>query len=561
MATLQSKRLFFVTSPRTPVKMRPEIQLLCEMLEGQTWNHDTQERFIEALSTSDFFEGSGSFKDKAFSARDRITRGPKALGFVDLPNIRLTDAGKAFVYGNRSQEIFLRQLMKFQLPSPYHKEGKQTCGVFFVKPYLEIFRMIYKLGYLTFDEFELYMLQLTDYRKFSKIQKRIERFREKKAEHKGAYKKFFNEQLTKEIRRMYRDRLAAGQTKTRESRDRGLKEFIKTQKGNLRDYTDAAFRYLRYTGLFSIAHRSKRISIYEERIPDVEFLLEHVSRAPVFISDKEAYKEQLFAADRPVLYVDDREHLLAAIVSYGDVDKASLESKTLDELKDIRDAKQAEARDSAIRKEVADLKSYQKYQDILDVYDGIKKKDFYDGPLMFEYNTWRAMTMLDGGDIKGNFKFDDHGEPLSTAPGNGPDIECDYGDFCLSVEVTLQNGAKQYEMEGEPVARHYGALKKKMKKDTYCLFITPKLNDAAVAHFRVLNCMNTRLYGGSTKIVPITLEQFVTLLGKSCRHATRTSPQDIRNFLNAAIAKCCATEDEIAWAHSIDESVGTWLAS
>ena len=43
---------------------------------------------------------------------------------------------------------------------------------------------------------------------------------------------------------------------------------------------------------------------------------------------------------------------------------------------------------------------------------------------MFEYNTWRAMTMLDGGNIKGNFKFDDIGQPLSTASGNMPDIEC-----------------------------------------------------------------------------------------------------------------------------------------
>ena len=37
---------------------------------------------------------------------------------------------------------------------------------------------------------------------------------------------------------------------------------------------------------------------------------------------------------------------------------------------------------------------------------------------MLEYNTWRAMTMLNGGNIKGNFNFDDAGQPLSTAAGN-----------------------------------------------------------------------------------------------------------------------------------------------
>ena len=53
------------------------------------------------------------------------------------------------------------------------------------------------------------------------------------------------------------------------------------------------------------------------------------------------------------------------------------------------------------------------------------------------------MTMLDGGNIKENFNFDDAGQPLSTAAGNMPDIECDYDDFSLSVEVTLQAGQRQ----------------------------------------------------------------------------------------------------------------------
>lgn len=92
---------------------------------------------------------------------------------------------------------------------------------------------------------------------------------------------------------------------------------------------------------------------------------------------------------------------------------------------------------------------------------------YYDAPLMLEYNTWRAMTMLDGGNIKGNFKFDDVGQPLSTASGNMPDIECDYDDFVLSVEVTMQQGQRQYESEGEPVARHYGQMKKRTGKEAY----------------------------------------------------------------------------------------------
>jgi len=35
MAHLDNKALFFTTSPRTPVKMIPEIRLLCEQFGGQ----------------------------------------------------------------------------------------------------------------------------------------------------------------------------------------------------------------------------------------------------------------------------------------------------------------------------------------------------------------------------------------------------------------------------------------------------------------------------------------------------------------------------------------------
>ena len=103
MARLNNKVLFFTTSPRSPIKMIPEIALLHEKFEGKPWNKITQEQFIDELAQSSFFEGVGSPSDKAFSARDRINRAPKALGFVDLkPHVELTEAGKAFVFGKFS---------------------------------------------------------------------------------------------------------------------------------------------------------------------------------------------------------------------------------------------------------------------------------------------------------------------------------------------------------------------------------------------------------------------------------------------------------------------------
>ena len=129
MAFLKGKTLFFTTSPRTPLKMIPEIEVLTKDFEGKVWNHDTQVDFIKKLADGKDFQGGGSAKEMAFSARDRINRAPKALGFVDLkPVIKLTKPGKQLIRGKRTEEVLLRQLLKFQLPSPYHKEGNQMIN-------------------------------------------------------------------------------------------------------------------------------------------------------------------------------------------------------------------------------------------------------------------------------------------------------------------------------------------------------------------------------------------------------------------------------------------------
>ncbi len=577
MAHLDNKALFFTTSPRTPVKMIPEIRLLCEQFGGQVWSgkKGVQEQFATALSKSDFFEGNTSKKYSAFSARDRITRAPKALGFVDLsPLIALTESGKAFVYGTRPQEVSLRQLLKFQLPSPYHIESDDIVGTFYVRPYLEIMRLVRELEYLTFDELKIFALQLTDYRKFDNIKTAILTFRDEKHAHKGEYKKFVMGQWTQAVLHIHKDRIQAGKIKTRESADYTLGSFIKKQRRNLRDYADACFRYLRYTGLFVFSGHSLRVA--QDKVTELDYILSNVDRNPVFIDfmqlknkkekqrqlniDAEAYKEHLFSATTPALYIDIKDNIVDALMYVGEFTRRELIDKTIDELKDLRNEIIKQSKYVVIRAEIEKIKSYALYSEIIDTYNEIISDEFYDAPLMFEYNTWRAMTMLDGGDIKGNFIVDDAGKPLSTAQGNKPDIECDYDGFVLSVEVTLQSGQRQYETEGEPVARHYGQMKQRTGKDAYCLFIAPTINPAALTHFYMLNQINNRYYGGKTQIVPLNLDQFIRLVENSYNSANRPDPADVQRFLVSAIDQMSKAADEYEWSERIQECIYNWLA-
>jgi len=488
MARIDSKVIFVTTSPRTPAKMIPEIELLNTHFSGQIWNTDTQRAFMELLKEENFFNGEGA-NDPAFSARDRINRAPKSLGFVVLsPTIRLTPAGTELVEAKRKEEIFLRQLLKFQIPSPYHKPTENSAD-FWVKPYLELFRLVRHFGSLKFDELMLFGLQLVDYRQFDTIVAKIDKFRIEKAQNEGNYKKFRARYLEQELRDIYSNDISSGNTKTRETNDASTAKFLKTKASNMRDYADACVRYLRATGLVNISHIGKSVSIVPEKIQEVDYFLEHTNREPQFIDNEKQYVSYLGNAETPALLTDNRE-LLEQKIKAEFPNIKILKTATLQSLKDIFADELEKRKEEIITEQVKAIKDYRLFDDINSTFDQILANSLYDNPLMLEWNTWRAMTMLDGGNIKANLKFDDFGNPMSTAQGNMADIVCDYEDFGLTVEVTMQGGQRQYETEGEPVTRHLAKVKRETNKPAYCLFIAPNINEACVAHFYALHKMN-----------------------------------------------------------------------
>ena len=559
MARLQGRTLFFITSPRTPMKMVPEIDLLVREFTNKLWNVNTQEAYMKSLAEDPNFEGTGSPKDLAFSARDRINRGPKALGFVDIkPTIQLTEAGKRFLDEDTAEESLLRQLLKFQLPSPFHTETENISSVFSVKPYLEIFRLIYTLESVTFDEIMIFGMQLTSYNKFDKIVSKIKKFRQEKERHRGSYKTFMGEYRDREIEEIYKYEIATGKTKTRESKDASLAKFIKTKASNMRDYTDACFRYLRATGLVSISQRGKSLSVLPEKLTEVKYFLDNIDRRPIYVTDEKAYKKYLFNAALPVLYTDNRENLEQEVSRFGVTD---IKNTSTVELKKALRHVIIERKDKLIAEQVKRIKAYKAYTDVLETFKDIKQSNFYDVPLMLEWNTWRAMTMLDGGNIHANLKFDDNGQPMSTASGNTADIVCDYGDFLLSVEVTMQTGQRQYEMEGEPVSRHLAKLKKEQDKEAFCFFIAPKINDACIAHFYMLHLTNISYYGGKSVIIPLELSVFEKMVEQSGKASYEPNSEQVRRLCQYSMKVAQSASSEAEWYQAIRNKALNWLTA
>jgi hypothetical protein len=333
-----------------------------------------------------------------------------------------------------------------------------------------------------------------------------------------------------------------------------------TKRGTLRDYTDAAFRYLRFTGLLSISGRGK-ISFFKNKLTEIDYILETVDKTPIFCNDTDKYKEYLFDNTNPVLYVDNKDNIIDIILrASDDYTKNSLISKSINELKNLREQIVSSKKEAIVNVQIALLKekSYALYSEIIDTYNEIISDDLFDAPLMMEWNTWRAMTMINGGNIKGNFNLDDVGQPMSTAQGNMPDIECDYGEFVLSVEVTLQAGQRQYESEGEPVSRHYGQLKKRTGKETFCLFIAPTINNATLAHFFALNKIDVSYYAGKSNIIPLDLDQFMKLIKNSYNYKNYPDPNNVHFLLKSITETVKTSNDENDWFEKIDAVINNW---
>lgn len=562
MASLtNTKTLFAFTSPRTLEKITPEINILSENFSGRKWsgNSALQAEFFQKLQSSEFYEGSQKVKDPAFAARDRITRAPKALGFVRLtPSIALTKAGKALLNGAPKDELFTRQLLKFQLPSPYHTQSKELQ--FSVKPYLELLRLIDALDSLSKTEIAMFFLQLTHSDKFAEICQKIRSFREKSTQWSGNRKEFIENAFKAEVHAIYHDYIERNFFKVRESDTFSLDKFIKTKMANMRDYADAFSRYIRSTELVTFQRHTYRLIISPLKLDEVRFLLDNISPSPEDFLSLESFQDYLFDPYTLELLSDDRATLVRKLKSFGvdDVD----ETEPLEHLKIRYFERQKKIQSLNIAAEQTKLKDYSLLPDILSTFDDIRNRNVPDPPLFLEWNVWRAFAMLNHAiRVDGHFKVDIDGMPLSTAPGNTADLEIEFDDFIILAEVTLSSGATQFKMESDSVPRHIGNCIQRTEKDVYCLFIAPKIHEGCLAHFYNLNRFATRHYGGKTRIIPVTLAIFEEFVKVGVRNEF-SEPHNLKSWLDHLIKlnrdSKHTGEDEVTWQKEINESIGSW---
>ncbi|WP_152720043.1 AlwI family type II restriction endonuclease [Limosilactobacillus reuteri] len=193
-------------------------------------------------------------------------------------------------------------MLKYQLPSPLFPERQDNKGMFNIKPYLELLRLVYIVGDLSRSEFYAFGVTMTDYHDFDKTVERIKEYRKEAKQNHIHARKHYHDYMMKYVSNLYSDKIESDDVKVRETKSKSSEKFIKTKFNNVGDYGNAFLRYLTGTGLV-VVNKKLQVVVAPSREDDVEYILNNVSREAKRYSNTE-YNKLLFDVNYPKLLSD-----------------------------------------------------------------------------------------------------------------------------------------------------------------------------------------------------------------------------------------------------------------
>ena len=573
--TAKTRSWFFPTSPRSPAILEEDFKLI-EDYDGCYWNPETQSQFGKQWSS--LSESREAPKDPALTARDRVNRAPKLLGLITIPPrqkapLRITNTGKRFSKLSMKRSLYTKQLLKIQFPSPLH------CGPAYelmdIKPLVAVALILDAVGPISKEELQLFVLTTIRAEKIDETIQEITNFRrEILSKPPGlARKKFRKTFAENRIYEIYKDDIITGNTHVRE----GSGKFIETKFNTLKDYADAAFRYLLSTELFTFDPRSNRLAKASMYSNDFDFIVSSCkATAEPFEGNKytDWADNYLGNPDIPSLPSDNiastTQQTNKKLESVGTSDALSLKNQINQQNDDTELMVLLEQAFGLIISEKRKITSSniknnrtEVWNDVKNLYESIGKRDpeLIDRPLLYEWNTWRAFEILnDNIEAAPNLQFDLDNNPVCTAPGKRPDMVVEFNDFWLIVEVTLTAGYKQYEAEGESIIRHVGQFQSEKvsqgdKRPVYGIFIAEKINDDIIHFLRAQSAFITARFSGSVRIFPLARKDFEKYVDMYL--ATNKTSKDLHSALERMFVIAANNEfDEIEW---VRQSLNTLL--
>lgn len=372
------------TTVRNPDRLREGLQILNDHFDGQEWNTTQQEKFFNLLRENKVYEMDEEDYGRMTSARKQEHARKwisvlNQLGFCfayessDRPVI-ITPAGKSLLDNpDIEDEVFLRQLLKYQKPCALPKQNGTAFENVSVLPFIVSLKITHELSGLSKEEISIFLNTTVRMEDIDKIIEQIKTYRAQRNTIEGRVKKkefyvktqlarleeVFAEEiderigLIKELLKEYKKdsafissavgkKLLAEITKGGKGSNtlkavkaqRDITEAVKSGKGlafikkiflgyylplkiaTLKDYADLTARYLRKSGLFSVS-RDKLITI-TEREDLIKSLFEQEWK---LVSDGR-YLDYLWSDSLPTLPSDKADYLKDHLVIIKEKEKA-----------------------------------------------------------------------------------------------------------------------------------------------------------------------------------------------------------------------------------------------
>jgi len=575
-----SRTWYVLCSPRNPEKIALELRELAR-LDGVNWRERNEKKqlvhqitFAHLLKQLESFEGSISASEPALSARDRLApMQTYGFAFVDSAHtLRITNAGHRLIDGMRVQELFLKQTLKWQYPSWQHGGNLRTRRRYLhadqmdIHPFVETLRVCRELAGLSKEEIAIFLLPVLNRGEISAVIQIIKDFRAELSKRHGRHRKeFIRGEQEEHFRQVYAHEIASKDIGTRESRTATVDSFLKNKMKNSRDVADAAIRYFRSTGLFTLSADFHGLTISPIHRNEVDCILDEMTFAPVnFYDDVDRFYKHMGNPDLPALAWETRNQLVAKAIALG-LQKHEAQQLSLPALKDTIEQHERERKTEKLIEFMANVQEEAEVQDIVEMFKRILNRDVVDPALFLEWNIWRAIASMDDcREARPNFTLDDDLQPFSNAPGKRADMEIEYNDsFVTLVEVTLSSGARQYDTESEPVTRHIGRFQFEEKKRAkpravYGLFVAKSINPAARDYFYVhLKHIANPDFGGYLNIIPLNIDQFVDIF-QFCKSLPNFHRGVIRDLFDRVIALKDSTNNGEEWGKQIPAAIEAW---
>jgi hypothetical protein len=591
------------TTLRNPERLR-DFLIVLKQLENCKWDLEHQRKYqillikerIYGYGSSQFYNGlsqdqidliddstktiSYEQAEKIFDVKkyeDSPMRGRQSInplkkfGFVVIQNekINITSLGKLFLNDNFDLgEIFFRNFIKWQIPNPDNVDYKFKDG-YDIKPFISILHLIQKVKEkslssgekvkgISKEEFSLFCPTLVDYKDIDSYSNKIIELRKKL---KGKIK-----QEQKRIWDNYKSDFA--QEFLNSSSSVEIQKLLK----NLKDYGDNAIRYFRLTRYIYIRGGGFYIDLEPRRTIEIKNLLSFDNAQSKNFASKVDYLDYISDITQPILPWETKEKLSEIAVSLLHEikqyeSKVRAKPKSFDDFTKLNENALKEFINylRSYRRELQDQENHQKSQEIEQIKRYIEQlENIFDAeykPILLEKLLSLGFNALnDALRIKPNYPVGDDNEPTFTAPANMPDIECFYENYNAICEVTMLTGRNQWYYEGQPVMRHLRNFEKKyLDKNSYCLFIAPKLHRDTINTF--WTAIKYEYEGQKQKIVPLSIKNFIELLkilieikqrGKFLNH------REIFRLYDEILDKSIDLSDSNEWIKNIPNVITAW---